>query len=428
MARHGQELWKKHRYAVLAVLLLAHVLAQIDRNIVVGFSPQITADLGLSNAQYGFLAGAVWVLSFAVMAVLMGALADRFSRPRVIAAGILIWSVCTGASGFAQDFGHLVAARFLVASGEAALVPAAISLLVELFSVQRCGTAIGLFFMGIPLGIGSSFLVAGTVGALAGWRHTFQVLAVLGVLFALPMFTLREKRGADQGERGEPVVAQLRAALGLVKRNPAIQWTLAGFVLVHMAFAGLSFTQLWLVRERGLEPAAIARTLGLLGIVFGALGSCGGGALGDRVAPYLPGGRTGFAALLVALCVPLMVAYRFAAPGSVLFYAGMCAGFFLPLACYGPVNAVLQQATPPGMRSTISGLAMLLINLFAIAIGNYAVGAVSDHLARAGFADSLRLALLGTDALAGLSFVFFALAARSSPALRRPARSAMVSL
>ena len=62
----------------------------------------------LSNAQYGFLAGAVWVLSFGVMALFMGSLADRFSRTRVMAAGILIWSVCTAASGAAQSFEQMV--------------------------------------------------------------------------------------------------------------------------------------------------------------------------------------------------------------------------------------------------------------------------------------------------------------------------------
>ncbi|KAF7960255.1 hypothetical protein AWV80_35485 [Cupriavidus sp. UYMU48A] len=142
-------LWKKSPSAVLATLLTIHLLAHIDRNMLLGFSPQIIKDLAINNAQYGFLAGAVWVLSFGVMAMIMGTLADRFSRTRIIAAGILIWSVCTWASGRAQSFEQMAIARFFVASGEAALVPAAVSLLAELFSEKRRGTAMGLFFMGI---------------------------------------------------------------------------------------------------------------------------------------------------------------------------------------------------------------------------------------------------------------------------------------
>ena len=64
--------WKDSPRAVLFALLVIHVLAHIDRNMLLGFSPQITQDLALSNAQYGFLAGAVWVLSFGVMALFMG--------------------------------------------------------------------------------------------------------------------------------------------------------------------------------------------------------------------------------------------------------------------------------------------------------------------------------------------------------------------
>ena len=102
--------WKDSPRVVLAFLLLVHVVAHIDRNMLLGFSPQITHDLALSNAQYGFLAGAVWVLSFGVMALVMGSLADRFSGTKVMAAGILIWSVCTAASGAAQNFERFAAA------------------------------------------------------------------------------------------------------------------------------------------------------------------------------------------------------------------------------------------------------------------------------------------------------------------------------
>src|SRR5262249_36534265 len=139
--------WKNTPVAVLIGLLLIHVIAHVDRNMLLGFSPQITQELGLSNQQYGFLTGAVWVLSFGFMAVFMGTLGDRFSRPRVMAFGVLVWSVCTAASGFAQSFEQMVAARFLVATGEAALVPAAISLLSEVFTAQRRSTAVGVFFI-----------------------------------------------------------------------------------------------------------------------------------------------------------------------------------------------------------------------------------------------------------------------------------------
>ncbi|HQR22284.1 MAG TPA: MFS transporter [Burkholderiaceae bacterium] len=414
--------WKEKPYTVLAALLAIHVLAHIDRNMLLGFSPQIIRDLALSNAQYGFLAGAVWVLSYGVMAVVMGNLADRFSRTRVMAVGILIWSACTAASGAADSFEHMVLARFLVASGEAALVPAAVSLLVEVFQARRAGTAVGVFFMGIPLGIGLSFLLAGTLGAAEGWRGTFYLLGVVGLVIGLPLLALPDRRTTEAGTaRGPSFLTQLRAAWAAIHGNPTVLYAIIGFVLVHTVFAGLSFSQLWLVRERGLDAAAIARQIGGLQIVFGILGAAVGGVLTDRLAGRLKGGHAGFAVLLIALCGPLMIAFRFASTGSFLFYVGMCAGFFLPLAAYGPSMALIQGLTPDGTRSTVTGFTMLLLNVFAIALGNLAVGAVSDRMSAAGASNALTLSLLATDILAISAAAFFVLAARGSRVRAAPA-------
>ncbi|MFJ1258201.1 MFS transporter [Cupriavidus sp. CuC1] len=407
--------WKKSPSAVLAALLTIHLLAHIDRNMLLGFSPQIIKDLAINNAQYGFLVGAVWVLSFGVMAMLMGMLADRFSRTRIIAAGVLIWSACTWASGHAQTFEQMAIARFFVASGEAALVPAAVGLLAELFSEKRRGTAMGLFFMGIPLGIGCSFLLAGTIGAGHGWRTTFYALGVIGVAIAVPLALLKEDRGqlAPQ-EQGAPALQQGLAVLRLIRGHRALRFTIVGFVLTHIAFASLSFTQLWMVNERGVDAAGIATRIGVLQLLFGTLGSVVGGVLSDRMARMLPGGHATFMTLLVAICAPFIIAYRFAHAGSALFYIGMCVGFFLPLALYGPANAAITNMAPQKMRSTISGFTMLCINVFAIAIGTVAVGAATDYLIANGTTVPLTRVLLTTDVLAIASAMFFALAARAS--------------
>jgi len=414
--------WTNRPWSLLWGLLLIHLLAHIDRNILLGFSTQITQELGLSNAQYGFLVGAVWVLSFGVMALLAGSLADRFSRTRVIGVGLLAWSACTAASGLASSFEQMVAARFFVASGEAALVPAAVALLAEAFGERRRGTAMGLFFMGIPLGIGLAFLIAGSFGASHGWRSTFFVLGGLGVLIGLPVLMLCDERGGSgqaEAARGLPFGAQMKAVLAQLRARPALWLTLVGFALAHFVFAGLSFTQLWMVRERGFEAGEIARSVGGLQLLFGLLGALAGGVLADRMAQRLRGGHAGFMVLLVLLCGPLMLAGRFAPAGSPWLFIGLCAGFFLPLALYGPANAVIQSLVPVQMRSTITGVAMLLINVFAIAIGNLGVGAISDWLSTAGSSAPLTAALIGTDVLAVASLLFFTLAARRMVAQAR---------
>ena len=394
------------RYArpALAGLLLIHILAHIDRNMLLGFSPQITSDLGLSNGQYGFLSGAVWVLSFGVMAILMGTFADRHSRTRVIAAGLLVWSACTFVSGLVHSFEQMVAARLLVATGEAALVPAAVSLIADLFDPRRRSTAVGVFFIGIPVGIGLSFVIASLAGPSLGWRETFQLLGVAGIVVCIPLAFIRDERSGNAQSKSTLALAeQLSTTWAALKGSAALRRTVAAFVLVHFAFASFSFLQLWLVRERGMDASAIARQVGLLQITFGTLGACLGGAMSDRLARRWARGHAGVLASMVAICAPLMIMSRFVAPVSAAFWIGQCAGFFLPLACYGPSLAVIQGLTPASMRSTIAGATMMLINVIAIALGNLGVGYLADVLTHAGVDQPLRLVLLSVDIVVALA-------------------------
>jgi predicted MFS family arabinose efflux permease len=409
--------WKNKPAAILAGLLLIHILAHIDRNLLSGFAPQITQELALNNKQFGFLSGAVWVLSFGFMAIFMGTLADRYSRTKVMAFGVLVWSVCTAASGYVQSFEQMVLARFFVATGEAALVPAAVSLLAEVFSAQRRSTAVGVFFIGIPMGIGLAFVIAGTLGAPLGWRGTFTALGLAGVVLMLPLLLLKDERDSAAGHQaGAPFKQQVGLVLGALRESKPLRQTIIGFVLIHFAFAGLSFVQLWLVRERGFDGASIAKQMGTMQIIFGTLGAVIGGIASDRFAKRFQGGHATVLSLMVLVFAPLMLLYRFAAPGSALFFAGMIAGFILPLASYGPANALIQGLTPSSMRSTITGATMMFINVFAIAIGNLAVGSVSDRLTTSGSTVGLSTALIGTDILVALSLWFFWRAANSGDA------------
>lgn len=420
--------WKQYPSAVLSGLVVLHVIAHIDRNMLLGFSPQIIRDLQISNTQYGFLTGAVWVLSFGVMALFLGSLADRFSRPRVIAFGVLVWSLCTAASGMARSFEEMALARFFVATGEAALVPAAVSLLADVFSPARRGAATGIFFIGLPVGIGLAFVIAGWLSDSLGWRGTFQLLGIIGAVLTVPLLLLPDRRAneaqatAEEGKRGAPVLQQLRDLIGVLRATPVLRRTIIGFILVHFVFAGLSFLQLWLVQERGFAAADIARQVGLLQIVFGTLGALVGGVAGDRLARRFAGGHATVLSLMVLGCVPLMISALFVPAASPLLFVGLCAGFFLPLATYGPSIALIQAFSPGHMRATATGLTMLCINVFAIAIGNLAAGALSDHLRASGAAAPLTTVLLGVNILIGLSLLFFWRVSRCGDARLRAER------
>jgi predicted MFS family arabinose efflux permease len=408
---------KRHPWLVLAALLFLHVIAHVDRNILVGFSPQITAELALSNTQFGFLAGPVWVLSYGLMAPFLGSLADRYGRPRIMAAGIAVWSLCTAASGVAHDFGQIALARFFVASGEAALIPAAIALLGDVFDERRRGTAAGVFFMGIPIGIGLAFVLAGVAGTTLGWRGTFTALGLIGVVVSVPLAFVRDERSKLAHVVGEPLLAQLGSVAAVMRASPRVVFATTGFIMVQLIHAAFSFYQLWLVRERGLDPETIARQIGVLQMVCGTLGALLGGVLADPLAARLRGGHPTVLALLVAVGGPLMLLHLFVVPGGALFYLGMGASFFLPLATCGSALAIIQGEVPNRMRATAVGVAILGVNVFAIAFGNLAAGATSDWLTRAGYGKPLTAVLIGMYAVVMASLAMFVAAARR-PALR----------
>ncbi len=404
---------KRYPRCVLGVLLLINVFAYIDRSMLMGFSPQITQDIGLDNTEFGLLSGAVWVFAYSLMVLFLGTLADRCSRTRIIAGGMLVWSLCTAASGLAQNFEQMVLARFLVAAGEAALVPAATALLADLFDGRHRSTANGLFFMGIPLGIGLAYLLSGAVGPQVGWRGTFIALGVIGVLLATLLAFVRDDGAGGESAHGEAFLPQMQAILEQLRCQPALLWVIAGFVAVHLVFAQASFLQLWLVRELGAEEAGIARQMGVLQILFGCLGAAGGGIAADRLAHGLGRRLALFPALMLLICLPLMLASRFVELGSPLLYVGLAASFLLPFSIYGSTLSLLQGSVPQQLRASIVGFTMMCLNVIAIALGSLLIGALSDHLATLGHSRPLTLVLLGSDLLVGLALPCFLRAARA---------------
>ena len=402
----------RHPRVVLAVLLFINIIAYVDRSMLLAFSPQITRDIGLSNTQFGFLSGAVWVLSYSLMVLFLGSLADRFSRTRIIAGGMLIWSLCTAVSGLVHSFEQMVLARFLVAAGEAALVPAATAILADVFDGKHRSTANGLFFMGIPLGIGVAYLLSGTVGAGVGWRTTFISLGAIGVVISIAIAFVKDEGGATEHDHGENFLPQMRAILATLRSQPAIMLVIAGFVIVHIVLAQASFIQLWLVRERGADEAAIAQHIGVLQIVFGCLGAAGGGIAADRLARGQRARLAAFPALSLAVCLPLMIAGRFVEGDSPLLYVGLAASFFLPFSLYGSNLSLIQGGVPHRMRASIVGFTMMCLNVLAMALGTFAIGFISDRLAAAGHGAPLTAVLLGTDAVIAVAIVLYAIAAR----------------
>lgn len=399
------------RFGLLGLFLLLHILNQVDRNLIASFGPEIVAALGLSRTQFSIVSGLAFTVPYALTALAAGVLADRYGRTRIMAAGLVTWSAFTAFSGMARSFFTLAAVRPFVATGEATLVPTATALLSEKFPVERRATAIGLFFMGLPLGVGASFFIAGQLGPLLGWRNVFILLGLIGVLLSVVVLRLRDGSATPSAEEsaqprsGRTILADLAREL---RQNSDFRLSLAGSVLMHVYLAGSPFVKIWLVEERGYRGDEIASTYGLAVILFGLLGAAFGGAASDWYARRFAGGRAMFLALFVTLLAPLIIAFRFAEPGTVLFYAGMGAGILFFSSFYGPAFAVLQSVTPARLHASATGLSMLLVNVLALGLGGLAIGMASDALAARGSYFALTGPLFAGDLVALLTIPCFA--------------------
>ena len=409
--------------AIMVFLLVLNILNMVDRNLITSFGSVIIADLELSDSQFGLLTGFIFVFFYSVMGLFMGALADRVHRPRLIAAGLVLWSTLTALSGTAKSFLDIGLARLFIGVGESAMTPSAMSILSDLYPRAMRGTATGFYYLGVPLGAGGSFVIAGLLGPAIGWRNCFYLLGGLGLVLALLLLAMRDpERGAMElpcraNDRDEqPPEAELTNnwrqvtgdVMAVIKSVPALAWTMIGAVFLHLPLGAGQFAIVWLERERGFAIGEITVTYGLVYIVFGTAGTFLGGILSDLYQKRYRGGRVRFLALLMVFMMPLMVSFRFVSPDSTLFYIGMASGMFMVSGFYGPAFSTVQDLTPVRLRGVMTGLLLVACNLLGLGIGAVMTGYISDILAAMDVFEPLTKALLVVDLIgvgAPLSFM-----------------------
>jgi MFS family permease len=230
----------------LGVLVAVYFLNFLDRQILSILAERIRADLHVDDADLGFLYGTAFAVFYAVCGIPLARLADATDRRRLMAGCLVLWSLATCASAFAQGFAGLAVARVLVGIGEAGAAPAAYSLLADWFPRARRATALAVYNSGIYLGIGAALLLGGLVvqrwdGAFAGgpplglrgWQAAFLIAGLPGLLLAAAVLALREpQRGVQDGATAAPAAHPWRDFLG------ELLGVLPPFLLLELVAAG----------------------------------------------------------------------------------------------------------------------------------------------------------------------------------------------
>ena len=203
-----------YRFYVLAVLIFVYMLNFLDRQIIGILAAPLKAEFGLSDSQFGLLGGIAFASVYSTLAIPLAWLADRFSRVWIMTGALAVWSGFTALCGAAGGFGQLFLCRMGVGVGEAGGVAPAYSLIADYFPPRQRARALAAFAFGIPLGTAAGTLVGGLLAANYGWRTSFIVVGLIGLLFApLLRLTVRDpKRGGTDAVKTEAQVAALAAA------------------------------------------------------------------------------------------------------------------------------------------------------------------------------------------------------------------------
>ena len=218
-------------YAFLGFLMLLNVMNFVDRQLLASFSNFIVPDLELTNTEFGLLTGLVFLTFYSAAGLFMGALADTVNRTRFIAVGLALWSILTAASGAARGFASMALPRMFIGVGESIMTPTAMSLLADRFPSHRLGFASGVYYMGVPVGVGVSLLVVGYLGPAIGWRNCFYMLGALGIVLAIVMLFMRETprrhlANLKEGEVSKHSFKEILSMLGRALRtSPALLMT-----------------------------------------------------------------------------------------------------------------------------------------------------------------------------------------------------------
>jgi len=410
-----------YEWYVVALCMVAYIFSFVDRQILALMIEPIKADLQISDTQFSLLHGLAFSLFYAFMGMPIAYLADRFSRPKIIAVGVVVWSLMTAACGLSKNFLHMFLARIGVGVGEAALSPSAYSMFSDMFPKEKLGRAVGIYSIGSFVGGGLAFLVGGYViamlkdmntievaflGAMKAWQLAFFIVGLPGIVVGLLIWlTVR-----DPARKGLQVDAQGRArkvALGdglrfLGRHRATFTCHYLGFSFYAMAlFCLMSWSPALYIRKFGLTPVEAGYMLGTVLLVANTAGVLFGGWLTDYLAKQGhqdAAMRTGVIGAL-GMAVPAVLfsqVDQLWLSVSLLVPAMFFASFPMPAS-----TAAMQILAPNQVRAQVSAVFLLISNLLGLGLGTTLVALLTDRYfgSPAAVGSSMSLVIAGASVL-----------------------------
>ena len=370
---------RKYAWFVVFVLILASLIAFIDRQVVAIVVGPMQEDLGVGDTEIGWLYG-VFALFYAVAALPIATLADTKSRKTIIAVGIALWSLLTIACGLARNYWQIFFARMGVGIGEATLNPSTTSLIGDFFPRKDVPLALSIFQIGPIVGTGIAFIIGGMVlelvqqaepltlpliGPLKPWQQTFVYVGAPGILLAGLFLFIREpvRRVSNEPEIARTGTAQL---IHFYRTNAStLLWHHLGFVsLILTGYAFVFWSVTFFVRIHGVPAADASQVFGWIFVFFGPLGPLIVAYIaaelkrrGHHDANITAGMIGGIATIPCVLLIQI-------APSATWAYILYAPALLAVNSPFGIAAGALPVITPPHLRARVAAVYM-----FAGAVG-----------------------------------------------------------
>jgi MFS family permease len=390
-----------YAWYVVVVLTLCYMLSFIDRQILSLLVIPIQRDLGASDTRMGLLQGLAFAIFYALAGLPLGRIVDTRNRRNLVMAGVAVWSVLTSACSLARSFLSLFMARMGVGVGEAALNPAAFSIISDYFPPERLATATSVFYLGALIGSGLAFALGGTIvdavtrigsidlpvlGSMASWRLTFLAVGAPGLLVAGLVATVREPMRRDllRNRRGAIAKPAFRELVAEVR----CRWQSVAGISCGMAFQAMclygfvAWAPTFFARVHGWSPGEAGRALGLITIIFGCAGMLVGGILSDRWQKEGMNDAPLRVAVLSAIGCGVLFGLAFSVDKPAWTLALIGPALFFNTLPMGASAAALQLIFPNQLRGLVSAIFLLILNLGGLSLGPLLPGLFTDYLFR----------------------------------------------